>query len=365
MIAPAINQNLKLLDAIKALENSVYRMVIVIDESGLLKGTITDGDVRRGLLSGMEMNSDLSLCMNKEPHVAKRDTPKVSIIDLMRRGNVLGIPIVDEDNNYLYTEHLNDILREESVDCREDISANFDFAVIMAGGEGKRLLPLTSRVPKPMVEIAGIPLLERQINNLIKFGIEKVYISINYLSHVIEDYFGDGSRFNIQIQYLRENTKLGTAGALSLLNEYNKNHSFLLMNGDVLTNLDLMNFYSFHKRNSASITIAGIYYNVLIPYGVLKTKQHQVVSLREKPSERFLCNAGIYALNCRLLELVPKNSYFDVTELIGMCLNDENNSPSVFAYPLYEDWSDIGTPADLELARERFALAEIFTNKTE
>lgn len=258
----------------------------------------------------------------------------------------MAIPLVDEENRFVRLVHLMDLSPHE----HQIQSSDFEFAVIMAGGEGMRLRPITEHIPKPMVEIAGVPLLERQINRLRKAGIKKIYFAVNYLSHVIEDYLKGGADFGVEISYLRENVKMGTGGALSLLPE--KPHKpILVMNGDVLTTVNLSNLFQFHQKQFAEITVAAIDYHLEIPFGVIHAKGTYVQVLQEKPSQRFLCNAGVYALSPEVLSLVPKDRLFNMTDLMTTCLNS-NRSVSVF--PLHEYWSDIGTPADLDQARTFF-----------
>lgn len=174
----------------------------------------------------------------------------------------------------------------------------------MAGGEGMRLRPLTETIPKPMVDIGGVPLIERQIQRLVRAGIRRAYISVNYLSHIIEKHFGDGVDFGLEICYLREQEKLGTAGALSLLPE-RPVAPIIVMNGDILTTSDFGSLYAFHNNYSAQVTVAAVDYRVNIPYGVIRAEGPYVTELAEKPSQRFLCNAGIYAVSPLALGMLP------------------------------------------------------------
>ena len=243
----------------------------------------------------------------------------------------------------------------EQSDVPADTALEFSFAVIMAGGAGTRLRPLTDTIPKPMVKIGGVPLLERQIRRLVKVGVHRVYISVNYLGHIIEEYFDDGSEFGIEICYLREQERLGTAGALTLLPEC-PNGPIIVMNGDILTTSDFDSFYSFHVAHDAKITVAAVDHRVHIPYGVIRSEGPFITELVEKPSERFLCNAGIYALSPEVLSLLPRNILSNMTDLVDICLA---NQLPVAVFPVHEYWNDIGTPDDLERARIHFARMEI------
>jgi dTDP-glucose pyrophosphorylase len=344
----------RLMDAVRAIEISRRRTAVVVDGDGRLLGTLTDGDIRRHLLSGGSLEMPVSKAMNPSPVIAEIGSPDGYMKDLMRRGNVLAIPLVDKCGKFLRLMHLIDL---EQPDTQGSVAPlGFAFAVIMAGGLGNRLRPLTEAIPKPMLEIGGVPLLERQIQRLVKVGISRAYISVNYLSHIIEDYFGDGRDFGLEICYLREQEKLGTAGSLSLLPEQPE-RPIMVMNGDILTTSDLDSLYSFHMFHGARITVAAIDHRVDIPYGVIRADGPFVTGLVEKPSERFLCNAGIYAVSPETLNLLPKGNHSNMTDLIDACLAQ---TFPVAVFPVHEYWNDIGTPDDLERAREYFAKMEIF-----
>lgn len=342
-----------LMDAVRAIEVSRRRMAVVVASDGCLLGTLTDGDIRRHLLAGGSLEAPVSKAMNPTPITAEIGNPDGYMRDLMRRGNVIALPLVDQDGQFLHLIHLMDLEQDDTQ--ADGAPLGFSFAVIMAGGEGARLRPLTNAIPKPMVEIGGAPLLERQIQRLAKGGINRIYISVNYLSHVIEEYFGDGHDFGLEICYLREQEKLGTAGALSLLPEH-PDRPIMVMNGDILTTSDIDSLYSFHMTHGAKITVAAIDHRVDIPYGVIRAEGPFVTGLVEKPSERFLCNAGIYAVSPEALSLLPGGKYINMTDLIEACL--VRNLP-VAVFPVHEYWNDIGTPDDLEKARVHFARMEI------
>ncbi len=335
-----------LVSAVRAIEVSRRRLAVVISEDGRLLGTLTDGDIRRCLLAGGSLETPVDEAMNRQPVSAPSDSSDGYLLDLMRRGNILAVPLVSANGRFVKLVHLTDVA---PTDESSEIT-NFSFAVIMAGGEGLRLRPITQNIPKPMVDIDGVPLLERQIQRLARAGLKRVYLSVNYLSHVIEDHLGDGSRFGLEICYLRETEKLGTAGALTLLPE-RPERPIVVMNGDILTTSDFGSFSAFHHSHSAEITVAAVDYRVNIPFGVIQNDGPYVSALVEKPLQRFLCNAGIYAISPSALDLLPKSKSFNMTDLIGTCLTA--NRP-VAVYPVHEYWSDIGTLADLDHARSLF-----------
>ena len=284
--------------------------------------------------------------MNMCPTYVDEGSPSSYILDLMRKQNILAIPVVDKQKVFLRLVHITDL------DSKHDESpeSKFEFAVIMAGGEGTRLRPLTSTIPKPMVEVAGTPLLERQIESLVQVGIKRIYLSVNYLSHVIEEHFKDGQSFGVEIRYLREQEKLGTAGSLSLVPEV-PSGPIIVMNGDILTTTDFTSLYAFHCNHDAVVTIAAVDYRISIPYGVIDSQDVYATRIVEKPSQRFLCNAGIYAISPQVLQSLQLNNYLNMTDIISQCF--DLNLP-VAVFPIHEYWSDIGTPDDLNKARSFF-----------
>lgn len=335
-----------LIDAVRAIELSRRRLAVVVASDGRLLGTLTDGDVRRCMLAGGTLQTPITEAMNSHPLVAPVDSSEGYVLDLMRRGNVMAVPLVDEGGRFVRLVHLLEMAPEEPVGD----GSQYAFAVIMAGGEGMRLRPLTERIPKPMVDINGVPLLERQIQRLAKAGLRRIYISVNYLSHVIESHFGHGEAFGVEIFYLRENEKLGTGGALSLLPE-RPVAPVLVMNGDILTTSDFGSLHAFHAAHGAAVTVAAVEYRVEIPYGVIRAEGPFVTGLAEKPTQRFLCNAGIYVVSPDALALLPSAQSYNMTDLVDWCLAAKQN---VIVFPVHEYWSDIGTPADLEKARAVF-----------
>ena len=346
MIEKPLQPSATLFDAVRAIEQSRRRIAVVVDAEARLLGTLTDGDVRRSLLAGGDMKTPAIHAMNVHPVSAPDGSPAGYLLDLMKRANVLAVPTVDTQGRFVRLMHLTDLDGERA--SAEKLG--FASAVIMAGGEGTRLRPLTYSMPKPMVDIGGIPLLERQVRRLASAGIGQCFISVNYLSGVIEEHFGDGSAFDIRIEYLRERQKMGTAGALSLLPRRPEG-PVLVMNGDIVTTSDFASFYNYHLSHDAQVTVAAIDYRVQIPFGVIRSDGALVSGLEEKPAQRFLCNAGIYALAPQALSMLPQGPY-NMTDLIRDCLAA---SRRVAVFPMHEFWSDIGTPDDLERARAAFS----------
>ena len=345
MIDNTLSISSTLYDAIKSIEATDKRLAVVLSSDKSVIGTLTDGDIRRYILSNNSLEDKVSNAMNSNPVIAKVNSSDSELRKILVKNNIRSVPLVNHKNKYIRILHENELLDDDTKSFKE----NFSTAVIMAGGEGRRLRPLTKDMPKPMVDINGIPLLERQIRKLSKMGINNIYISINYLGNVIQEYFNDGKKFGTNITYLKEIKKLGTAGALALLPDFDQEQTILVMNGDILTTSDFINLFHFHKDQGSSITMSAIDYHIDIPFGVIKQNSSKVESIEEKPSQHFFCNAGIYALTSKILKKIPSNNFFNMTDLIDKCLQEED---VVSVFPVYEYWSDIGTVEDLNKARK-------------
>jgi|APSaa5957512535_1039671.scaffolds.fasta_scaffold07007_3 dTDP-glucose pyrophosphorylase len=335
-------------DAIKVIESVNERLAIVFDHNGKVLGALTDGDIRRAILNGISISDFATKAMNSNPVIANIDDSEHTFDQLLEKNNIRSILLLDSNDLFIKT-YSGPSSTNTNIEASNSIKNTFSFAVIMAGGEGTRLRPITSTLPKPMIDINGTPLLERQIKNLRGIGIKKIYISVNYLGKVIQDYFGDGRKWGVQIDYLKEDKKLGTAGGLSLIGDIKDSINFLVINGDILTESNLLNLYHFHKEYKSQVTIGAVNHHVRIPYGVIKQKSGRMIELIEKPVESYLCNAGIYALTSKALKAIPKRTFWNMTDLIDHCLL---MSEVVSVFPVHEYWSDIGTPSDLEKARK-------------
>ena len=329
------------MDAVQLIENSVKRLAVVLSEDKKVIGTLTDGDIRRCLLSGFTLEALVTEAMNNCPVIASVNASNSVLRELLAKNNIRALPLVDVNNCYVRAFHEMEFFSDTGGAQK---AKTFSAAVIMAGGEGKRLRPFTENLPKPMIEINGIPLLERQVRCLANIGVATIYISVNYLSEIIKKHFGDG------IYYLDEDKKLGTAGGLSLLPELEKSEPLIVMNGDILTTSDFVNLFHFHKEHGSLITVSAINYHVKIPYGVIDFQGTEVKALLEKPSQTFFCNAGIYALSVDALRHIPADTFWNMTDLIDKCLL---NKYKVTVFPVHEYWTDIGTPEDLQVFLKR------------
>ena len=322
----------------EVIDKNKQGIALVVNAQRRLIGTITDGDIRRFILSGGSVEQTVSRVMWSNPLTAHLGTSREEIRELMNRHLVRNIPILDEDGCPCNVVSLRDIVSEED---------DGQCAVIIAGGEGKRLRPMTGDIPKPMVRLNDKPILENIMKALTKGGIGNIYISINYKADVIEDYFKDGSAYGAKIDYLREKRKLGTVGPLTLLPEV-PTEPLLVINGDVITKTNFSRLIEFHKQHRCIMTVAAIQYMLKIPYGVLDLSGHYLLGVEEKPRKIFLCNAGIYMINPEVIPIIPKNRKFDVTDLIKELVR---KGLPVTAFPIHEYWIDIGRPEDLKKAQ--------------
>jgi dTDP-glucose pyrophosphorylase/CBS domain-containing protein len=333
-----VHQGATLRHGMEAIEAGGAEIALVVDDSGKLLGTLTDGDVRRALLSGTKLTDPLDDAMNRDFTSLRGGAGRAEALDLMRALTITQIPIVDETGRLLGLHLL-----------REMIGAvpRPNWAVIMAGGRGERLSPVTDTTPKPMITVAGRPVLERIVLHLVGYGIRRIFVSVNYKAEIVERHFGDGSSLGCSIEYLREDQPLGTAGALSLLAE-RPAEALLVLNGDLLTQFDVGQMLAYHRRARCVATIGIREYSHSIPFGVVRTREGQALSLTEKPMEVWDVNAGVYVLEPELVTRVPKNTTVSMPALLEECLA---RGEAVGTFRLDDDWIDIGRHDDLRRAR--------------
>lgn len=328
-------------DAIQLLDKSALQIVLVVNECHRLLGTVTDGDIRRGILKGLSLSDPIQAIMNSAPTVAKADESRDSILALMRQKYLHHIPLIDENHCVVGLETLDELIQSRK---------RGNWVVLMAGGLGSRLYPLTEDCPKPMLNVGNKPLLETILENFIEYGFRRFYISVNYMADMVKSHFGDGSRWGVEICYLQEVQKLGTAGALSLLPE-KPSAALFVMNGDLLTKVNFSQLLDFHSSHSAQATMCVREYDFQVPYGVVKIDSHRVIGIDEKPVQRFFVNAGIYVLEPDILELIPANTYFDMPTLFEQLISQQKETA---AFPIREYWLDIGYLADYEKANGEY-----------
>ena len=306
--------------------------LFVVDDNELLKGTVTDGDIRRGLLNNMEISQSIGLFMN--PNFKFITSTSSNVIDLknFRIQGIGLIPLLDNNHKLL-----------EVIDLKKRKAVIPITALIMAGGRGERLKPLTDTLPKPMLLIGDKPIIEHNIDRLISFGVKDFYISVRYLKESIISYLGDGSSKGVNISYIEESNPLGTIGSITKLEAINHD-DILVMNSDILTNIDFEDFYNSYKLQNSDMMLASIPYEVAIPYAVLNTKNQFIQSFEEKPNYTYYSNGGIYLMKFSLKNKLEHDISCNATDLMEMLLQDNNNG--LTHYPILGYWLDIGKHAD-------------------
>ena len=334
---------------ISAIEKGGLRIALILNDKNQLEGTISDGDIRRGLLKGLSLDTSFREILRKDCFTANIDTNRKNIIKMMRDNAISQIPVISENNEFIGLEISDELLPSS----RQFSLPNF--ALLMAGGRGSRLRPITDDCPKPLIPINDKPILEIILEQCINSGIRNFYISVHYLAEKIINYFGDGSKWNINIEYIREDLPLGTAGALKLLPK-TLNDALILINGDVLTKTNFQNVLNYHSKNDAEITICAREQTLSSPYGVIEVKGINFESMVEKPSFRQLVNAGIYVLNPSVIKLVKEEKHLDMPDLITMC---KDKKKKIIVYPVHEYWLDIGKPEALDKAHFDWKLNDI------
>ena len=327
--------------AIALIDEAGSQMALVVDAAQRLTGVLTDGDVRRAILRGTALSDPVTKVMNVNPTVAPADTPREKILALMRQHVIHHLPLVDQDRHVVGLVTLDDLIGAVE---------RPNWVVLMAGGLGSRLRPLTEDCPKPMLPVGGKPILESIIESFVEQGFRRFFLSVNYKAEMVQDYFGDGSRWGGRIDYLREDRRLGTAGALSLL-DARPDAPLLVMNGDLLTRASFDKLLDFHNTQSAAATMAVREYDFQVPYGVVTLDGARVVSIEEKPVQKFFVSAGIYVLSPGALDLLPSGEFFDMPSLFSRLMDEGQN---VAAYPLREYWLDIGRIEEFERAQQEW-----------
>ena len=333
-----IESSVSIKDALKVIDKEALRVALVV-ESNKLVGMVTDGDVRRGILKGIELNDPVDKIMNKSPLSASINLSTEELKRLMQQRQILSLPLVDDEGFLVGLKTLYDTL---TVQKRENP------VFIMAGGFGTRLKPLTDNCPKPMLKVGDKPMLETLINNFKNHGFYKFYISTHYLPEVIMDYFGTGENFDVEITYVHEETPLGTGGALSLLPSSLPNEPLIMINGDILTNVDFSKVLDFHVKQASDATMCVRDYEIKIPFGVIEGEGHQITAMVEKPTYRYFVNAGIYIISNHIINSLPKNERLDMPTLFEI---KQQAGFKTLKFPIHEYWLDVGRHDDFNKAQ--------------
>lgn len=327
---------------LEVIDNHALRIALIVDSDDILKGVVTDGDVRRGLLNGKTLNSNVSDIMTLNPFTCDKDASREELVHFMNNKNILAVPITDKGK----------VTGLATIDSENNYQEKIDNPVlIMAGGFGKRLRPLTDNCPKPMLEFCGKPLLETILLQFKKFGFSNFYISLHYLPEQIINYFGDGTKFGVNIKYVHEKKPLGTGGCLGLLpKDLDQNLPVIVCNGDILTTIDFRRLLEFHNDKSATSTICVREYEYKIPYGVISGKDGLITNMAEKPSYYYFVNAGIYCISPKIINSVDIDEKIDLPTILKNYLTTTNNKTLMF--PIHEYWLDIGSINDFNRAQQ-------------
>tara|TARA_R110002072_G_scaffold20688_2_gene74824 strand:+ start:26059 stop:27108 length:1050 start_codon:yes stop_codon:yes gene_type:complete len=312
--------------------------VFIVDSANQLQGAVTDGDVRRGFIDGAQASDSVLTILNKNPKYIRKGENSIDKLIGFRSKNILIVPVLEKKDDSICNV----------VNLRVHRSYLPIDAIIMAGGKGQRLRPLTETTPKPLLKVGGVPIIERNINRLATYGIDDITISVNYLGKQLEDFFGNGNSKGVMMNYIWEKEPLGTLGSVSLIDGF-KNDYVLVMNSDLLTNIDFESFFLDFIESKADISILSIPYKVEIPYAVLETENGQIKSLKEKPSYTYYSNGGIYLMKKEVLNRIPKGEFYNATDLIESVIADGGVAKT---YPLLGYWLDIGNHEDFKKAQE-------------
>ena len=334
----SLKKNSKIKDAILSLNKSGNQIVLIIDNQKKLIGTITDGDIRRGILKGYRLSDSILKIMNHSPKVIKNKIPSTESIKFMNKKNINHLPVV---NNLFQLKGIYFVNKSTKINKKKNIF------FILAGGRGTRLKPFTNNCPKPLLKVRGKPMLKHIIDKAKKQGFSNFHISINYLGKMIKDFFNSGKSLGVKINYINEKKKLGTAGSLSLIKK-KISGPIIVTNGDVITDINYADMLKFHEKKKSDFTLAVFPYQNKNPYGIVETLNYDVIRVKEKPITQNNINAGVYILDQKVLKLIKKNQKLDMTSLIKKI---KNENYKILAYALHENWNDIGRIDDFKKIR--------------
>ncbi|MGJ0308739.1 nucleotidyltransferase family protein [Aliarcobacter cryaerophilus] len=332
-------------EALEIIDKGSMQIALVVDENDKLLGTLTDGDIRRGLLKGFDLSSSIEAIVFKTPTIAKISDTKEDILKIALSKKLHQIPIVDDDEKVLGIQEIEELIKPKD---------KINKVVLMVGGLGTRLRPLTDNTPKPMLKVGNKPILQTIVEKFAEYGYTNIIMCVNYKSDIIQDYFKDGSDFGVNIEYIFEEQRMGTAGALSLLRD-KPTEPFFVMNGDLLTNVNFEHLHNYHIATNSMATMCVREYDFQVPYGVVNIKDSKIVSIEEKPTHKFFVSAGIYMLNSEVLDYIPKNEFYDMPTLFEKLISLNENTVS---FPVREYWLDIGRIDEYQKANAEYS--EIF-----
>lgn len=310
--------------------------LIVVNQNGCMVGSITDGDVRRGLIKGSSLNDNITSVMHTSFKFIDADNKDVSLIKELKEKGIKLLPFLNKDGKVEKVYSLKKMSSILPID-----------AVIMAGGKGERLRPLTLATPKPLLKVGDKCIIDYNVDSLINFGVENISVTVNYLGEQLEEHYKE-KRSNIQVKCVREPKYLGTMGSVKFVDSF-VNDTVLVMNSDLFTNIDYEDFYLHFLENDADMAVAAVPYSVNIPYGIFELTGREIQGIKEKPTYNYYANAGVYLIKKELFDLIPNDTYFNATDLIELLIS---NGLKVVRFPLTGYWIDIGKPADYQKAQE-------------
>ena len=328
--------------ALQKIDENGRQVVFVLDLEQRLCGAVTDGDVRRALLRGVDLDSPVTKIMNSKPRfILKGQLSRQASLNKMIKDGIKQLPVVEPDGRVVEIIMLDELVQSELKQNR---------AVILAGGQGSRLRPLTDEIPKPLLKIGGRSILDIQVDNFVSQGFQDLVVAVHYKADMIKAHLGEGESFGCSISYFEKHSPLGTAGPLSLLSQGHRSEPIILMNGDIITRLNFKALLNFHEVHNADLTVCAKKYESQVPYGVLRVDGDnlEVTGIEEKPTQQFFINAGIYVVEPNVIEMVPSGGRFDMPELIECA---RKNGLRVLVYPISEYWLDIGKPEDYHRAQ--------------
>ena len=327
--------------ALSVIDSGAVKIALVVDTDNKLLGTLSDGDIRRGLLRKKLLNETIEDVYFKNPTTANKGTSKEDLLHLCLVNGISQVPIVDEDRKVIDLFIIDDGLQKKQHE---------NHVVLMVGGLGTRLRPLTENTPKPMLKVGGKPILETIVKRFVDDGFTNITMCLGYKSNVIQDYFRDGGSFGANIDYIVEEERMGTAGALTLL-EKRLDNPFFVMNGDLLTNINFEKMLDFHVEHNSKATMCVREYDIEVPYGVVNVANENITSIIEKPIHSFFVNSGIYLLEPDCIDLIPDNKFYDMPTLFEELIAAKEK---IISFPLQEYWLDIGRIADYERANVEY-----------
>ncbi|MFY9141796.1 nucleotidyltransferase family protein [Sulfuricurvum sp.] len=328
-------------EALKIIDSGAMQIAIVVDENDRLIGTLTDGDIRRGLLNNLTLDDGIESVIFKTPTIATLHDTKEEILQKALGKKLHQIPIVDDERRVIGIKEIEELVRPH-------VKPNA--VVLMVGGLGSRLRPLTEDTPKPMLKVGNKPILQTIVEKFAEYGFVNIVMCVNYKSHIIQDYFGDGSGFGVNIEYVLEEQRMGTAGALSLLRSAPK-EPFFVMNGDLLTNINFEHLLDYHTAQNAMATMCVREYDFQVPYGVVNLEGNRILSIQEKPVHKFFVSAGIYMLSPETLAMIPQDQFYDMPTLFEALIQESKKTVS---FPIREYWLDIGRMEEYERANSEY-----------